>query len=154
MINKLGLSPKIVLAIGSTITLGGITISTFITNFWGFVFFFGVLSGIGCGMNYFVPMVCAWEYFPERKGLMTGILMGAYGLGSLVWVQVSTRIVNPDNEGTYDVGIDNLKYFHADVAMRVPRMFRILVIIWLCEVLLSLFLISRPNKKELAERVM
>jgi len=60
-------------------------ISTFTTTVWGFVVFFGCMGGLGCGINYIIPMVCAWEYFPEKKGLCTGILVGAYGLGSFIY---------------------------------------------------------------------
>ena len=85
LLNKRGWHPKAVLAMGGGIALCGITIASFMTNFWAFVFFYGVISAIGCGMNYFVPMVCAWEYFPERKGLTTGLLESAYGAGSFIW---------------------------------------------------------------------
>ena len=89
------------------------------------------MSGIGCGINYFVPIVCSWEYFPNRKGLITGIMVGSYGLGSFVYTQVSTMIINPNNELPYDVGIKDVKYFHENVARRVPTMFRILAFIWM-----------------------
>ena len=85
LLNKRGWHPKAVLCLGGGIALCGITIASFMTNFWAFVFFYGVISAIGCGMNYFVPMVCAWEYFPNRKGLTTGILESAYGAGSFIW---------------------------------------------------------------------
>lgn len=111
LLNKRGWHCKIVLTLGGLMSLGGIFIASFMTNFWAFVFFYGAFSGLGCGINYFVPMVCAWDYFPERKGMITGILVGAYGLGSFIWAQISTRIVNPNNEEAQDVGIKNLKYF-------------------------------------------
>ena len=93
LLNKRGWNPKVVLALGATISLGGITASSYMTNFWAFLFLYGGLSGIGCGINYFIPMVCSWEYFPTRKGLITGIMVGSYGIGSFVYTQISTRIV-------------------------------------------------------------
>jgi hypothetical protein len=48
-------------------------------------------------MCYFVPLVCAWEYFPHKKGLMTGIIIGAYGFGSFFFSLLSTKLVNPDH---------------------------------------------------------
>ena len=85
MINKLGWNPKLVVILGGGIALLGFFIASFMKSFWGFTFFYGFLSGIGCGINYFVPVVCNWEHFPERKGLMTGIMVGSYGIGSAIW---------------------------------------------------------------------
>tara|TARA_B110000285_G_C15057436_1_gene580398 strand:- start:916 stop:1077 length:162 start_codon:yes stop_codon:yes gene_type:complete len=51
-----------------------------------FVCSYGIMCGIGVGITYFVPLVCAWEYFPERKGLVTGIIVGAYGFGAFIYI--------------------------------------------------------------------
>ena len=29
-----------------------------------------------------VPLVCGWEYFPERKGLVSGMIEAAFGIGA------------------------------------------------------------------------
>jgi OFA family oxalate/formate antiporter-like MFS transporter len=47
---------------------------------------YGGMSGIGSGMNYLVPMVCCWEYFPKHKGTVTGIIVGAFGAGSFIFI--------------------------------------------------------------------
>ena len=53
------------------------------------------MSGVGCGLSYMIPVQCAWEFYPEKKGLVTGILMSAYGLGSFFYTLISTALVNP-----------------------------------------------------------
>lgn len=98
LVNQRRWNPKLVLLLGGTISLSGIVTASYMKNFWAFLFCYGALSGIGCGINYFVPIVCSWEYFPNRKGLITGIMVGSYGLGSFVYTQISTRIINPNNE--------------------------------------------------------
>ena len=52
--------------------------------------------GIGIGIGYLIGLVCAWEFFPNRKGLITGIVFGALGSGSLYFNFISLAIVNPD----------------------------------------------------------
>ena len=103
------------------------------------------------GITYFVPMVCAWEYFPERKGLVTGIIVGAYGLGAFIYIQVSTKIVNPDNLGT-TIESENedsmVSFFGEEVALRVPSMWRILCFIWLVHILIAIAMTSRPEQSE------
>ena len=146
LINKLDLNPKIVLTIGGLTSLTSMTLASTVTNFWHFVVLNGI-SGIGYGINYFVPMVCSWDYFPSRKGFVTGILVAAYGLGGFTWTLLSTEIVNPDNEKTYDVGIENLKYFRENVARRVPLMYQILVSIWVIQLIIATLLVSRPRER-------
>ena len=62
------------------------------------MFFYGVIGGIGCGINYMVPLVCAWDHFPNKKGLMTGIIVGAYGFGSFIYTRIAKEIINPEGE--------------------------------------------------------
>jgi hypothetical protein len=108
------------------------------------MFLYGAVNGIGCGMCYMVPLVCNWEYFPEKKGLVTGIIVGSYGFASFIFGLISTKICNPNN---IDPTIDGnqIKFFTADVADRVPTMMRVLVAMWACFVILAICLISRPT---------
>ena len=46
-------------------------------------------------MCYFVALICAWEWYPDRKGLVTGLTLGGYGFGSFIFAQISTKLVNP-----------------------------------------------------------
>ena len=54
-------------------------------------------NGIGCGMCYMVPLVCGWEYFPDRRGLVTGIVISAYGFGAFGFGLLAVNIINPDH---------------------------------------------------------
>lgn len=141
-------NPKHILALGGSISLTGIFLSSFTTDLMAFVASYGMMSGIGCGMNYFVPLVCCWEWFPQKKGLITGIIVGSYGIGTFIFVQVATWIVNPDNEQTSIEISSILSYFDESIASRVPTMLRILCLIWGCQVLGAVILISRPKKEE------
>ena len=82
--------------------------------------FFGAFTGIGCGLMYFVPLICCWEYYPERKGLITGVILGSYGLGNFFFTQVATLIVNPNNKDAEIHINDDLSYFTKDIADNVP----------------------------------
>lgn len=89
-----------------------------------------------------VPLVCNWEYFPKNKGLMTGITLSAYGFSSFVFSLMSTWLVNPDDKPC--TKIDDECIFQPEVANNVPYMIRTLGYIWICLVLISVMLISRP----------
>jgi len=45
---------------------------------------YGVITGLGGGMGYVCPIATLVKWFPERRGLMTGIGVCGYGMGALV----------------------------------------------------------------------
>lgn len=49
------------------------------------------------GSVYMVAVHHCWLWFPKTPGLVSGIIIGGYGLGALIFDQVSTAIINPDN---------------------------------------------------------
>jgi MFS family permease len=132
---------------GGSIAISGIFASSFAKDLPTFIALYGTLSGIGTGMTYMVPLVCCMEYFPDNKGLISGIIMGSYGGGSFIFNLVATKIVNPNGENA-DIKTNdpNLNIFDPSVANRVPKMLRILCMIWVFLVLLSACLISIPPK--------
>ena len=77
-------------------SLIGVFLSSFTRNLWLFMLFYGILNGLGSGMCYFVPLVCGWEYFPHKKGLVSGLVLAGYGFSSFIFSLVSTYLVNPD----------------------------------------------------------
>lgn len=145
-------NPKLILTLGSSIAITGVFISSYVQNFWLFVLFYGAMSGLGCGMGYIVPLICCWDYFPKSKGLMAGIIAGSYGLGSLVYTQVATKIVNPLSLSPQkDIGVADYKLFEEDVTVNVPRMLRSLVFIYAIQCFIGICLISRPKDEKSVE---
>ncbi len=47
----------------------------------------GVMVGFGIGMAYALPISLAAKWFPDRKGLVTGLAMAGFGVGSVLWSQ-------------------------------------------------------------------
>jgi MFS transporter, OFA family, oxalate/formate antiporter len=54
---------------------------------------YGVLSGIGMGMGYITPVATLVKWFPDRRGLMTGVAVAGYGAGALVMSPIAARLV-------------------------------------------------------------
>jgi OFA family oxalate/formate antiporter-like MFS transporter len=52
---------------------------------------YGVVAGLGMGMAYICPVATLVKWFPDRKGLMTGIAVCGYGAGALVMSPVAAR---------------------------------------------------------------
>lgn len=45
---------------------------------------YGAISGIGIGLGYVTPMSTVTKWFPDKKGLLTGIVAMGFGLGAFV----------------------------------------------------------------------
>ena len=45
---------------------------------------YGALTGIGMGMGYICPVATLVKWFPDRRGLMTGVAVCGYGFGALI----------------------------------------------------------------------
>ena len=91
-----------------------------------------------------VPLICGWEYFPKKRGLVTGICLGGYGFGSFIFSQVSSAIVNPGKDKPIDDPTYDINFYAESVALRVPKMIRQLVYMWIGLWLIGLVFVSRP----------
>lgn len=49
-----------------------------------FIAFYGVIGGIGLGIGYITPVSTLVKWFPDRRGLATGMAVLGFGAGSLI----------------------------------------------------------------------
>ncbi len=54
---------------------------------------YGVLSGLGGGMAYITPVATLVKWFPDRRGLMTGVAVAGYGAGALIFSPIAARLI-------------------------------------------------------------
>ena len=45
---------------------------------------YGIVGGFGLGMAYIVPIAMLQKWFPDRPGLITGIVVGGFGFGAVI----------------------------------------------------------------------
>src|SRR2546422_2490751 len=55
--------------------------------------FYGVLAGIGLGLGYIVPVATLVKWFPDRRGMITGIAVAGFGAGALIAAPLATRLI-------------------------------------------------------------
>jgi len=132
-------NPKLVLLLGSVIMVGSVFAATFCRTWWAFTFFYGLMFPVGIGIVYYVPIMCGWEWFPEHKGTVTGVVVAGYGFGAFIFGFISTALVNPTNEKPTLDG----KFFRDDVSKNVPNMLRICLIFWALLCVVSIATVSR-----------
>lgn len=134
--------PRVIMGAGCTLMCSSFFISSYVTSWWVFVFSYGVMFPLGVGIVYYTPMMCAWEWFPERRGMVSGIIVAGYGFGSSITGMISTKIVNPNNlqSSKNAAGID---IFPLEVAQKVPEMLRMLCCFFMVLSVIGIVCITR-----------
>ncbi len=59
---------------------------------WWLDLTYGVIAGFGNGMAYVTPVAMVTKWFPDRRGLGSGMVVMGFGLGAFVYNQVITRL--------------------------------------------------------------
>ena len=60
---------------------------------WWMYLSYGLLGGIGLGLGYIVPVATLVKWFPDRRGMITGIAVAGFGAGALITAPVATRLI-------------------------------------------------------------
>jgi MFS transporter, OFA family, oxalate/formate antiporter len=69
-----------------------------IGELWLLVLGYGVISGFGLGVAYIVPIAMLQKWFPDKRGLITGLAVGGFGFGAVLTAPVANWLIdqNPD----------------------------------------------------------
>jgi MFS family permease len=59
---------------------------------WWLYLTYGVIGGFGNGMAYVTPVAMVTKWFPEKRGLGSGLVVMGFGLGAFVYNQIVPRI--------------------------------------------------------------
>ncbi|HWX17608.1 MAG TPA: OFA family MFS transporter [Chthoniobacterales bacterium] len=85
--------PRIVALTGGVLYGLGVFLASFSHNLWWLYLSYGFVGGIGLGLGYIVPVAVLVKWFPDRRGLITGIAVGGFGAGALITAPVATRLI-------------------------------------------------------------
>jgi hypothetical protein len=90
--------PKVHLLIGGVIFVTSVLASGYMTNFYFFLLFYAVLAGTGYGIVYMLPLKNAWLFFPNKKGMIGGLILACHSFAAIGWSFFCAYLINPDNE--------------------------------------------------------
>lgn len=80
------------MAIAGGITLGfGYAIGSIGggASFWIVLLGVGFVGGAGIGLAYVVPIAVGMRWFPDHKGMITGLAVAGFGFGALGWIKIA-----------------------------------------------------------------
>jgi OFA family oxalate/formate antiporter-like MFS transporter len=85
--------PRVVAIVGGLLYGGGVFLASFTDRLWWLYLTYGVIGGIGLGFGYIVPVAVLVKWFPDRRGMITGVAVGGFGAGALVTAPIATRLI-------------------------------------------------------------
>src|SRR5467141_1499689 len=85
--------PRIVALTGGAFYGAGVFLASFTHSLAWLYISYGLIGGIGLGLGYIVPVAVLVKWFPDKRGLITGIAVGGFGAGALITAPVATRLI-------------------------------------------------------------
>ena len=131
--------------LGGYILSAGILLCSQATTLPSLLLFNGVFFGVGLGLAYSAPISASARWFPEQKGLVTGIIISGFGGGAFLFGSIANALVNPDNLAVSSDGYFDPK---GPVASNVPTMYIFLGCLYLAFITVGGLLISEPSPEE------
>jgi len=85
--------PRICAATGAVLVGLGFALASLTSSLVYLYLCIGVIVGIGNGFGYATPMPVGSKWFPDKRGLVVGIMVGGYGAGSAIFGPVANELV-------------------------------------------------------------
>src|ERR1700726_199660 len=75
--------PRLLISVGALMSGGGWVLSSYVNDLWALYFTYGVICGFGTGIIYVGIIGLMVRWFPDRRGLATGLAAAGYGFGAI-----------------------------------------------------------------------
>src|SRR3954467_5213771 len=62
-------------------------------HLWWLYASYGLIAGVGLGLGYIVPVATLVKWFPDQRGLITGVAVAGFGAGALITAPIATRLI-------------------------------------------------------------
>jgi len=87
--------PAFVIAVAGLVVGVGFLMVEFITEStpWLLWLSYGILGGIGMGMVYTTTIAVCQKWFPDHRGLVSGLIVSALGAGTVIFSKVAESVI-------------------------------------------------------------
>jgi OFA family oxalate/formate antiporter-like MFS transporter len=75
---------------------------------WMLYLTYGIIGGAGIGFAYVCPIAAAVKWFPDKKGLVTGLAVAGFGAGALFFAGPASTLLLPPAETGEAIGLSQL----------------------------------------------
>lgn len=96
-----GFGPRAIATTGGILYGLGVFLAGFVPHDSLYLLYltYGIIVGIGIGLGYIVPIAMLIKWFPDRRGLITGLAVAGLGFGSLIVAPIVTATMAKDGIG-------------------------------------------------------
>lgn len=93
-------SPRPVVMWGGVILGLGFFLASFATSAapWVLWVTYGIVGGFGMGMIYSTLIACCQKWFPDKRGMITGIIVSALGFGGVIFTPIAKKLIGTVGE--------------------------------------------------------
>ena len=93
IVDKIG--PREVTAVGGVMIGAGVFLASFVDadKIWLLYLSYGAMMGFGVGTIYTPIIACLSRWYPDKKGMITGLVVSALGAGGLVFTPIAKSLV-------------------------------------------------------------
>jgi OFA family oxalate/formate antiporter-like MFS transporter len=85
--------PRLVAAIGGSLFSLGLFLASYTQSLTWFMATAGFIAGVGGGFGYVVPTSVGSKWFPDKRGLVVGMMVGGYGAGSGIFGPIASSLI-------------------------------------------------------------
>jgi len=100
--------------LGASFLLGALLVAE--DRPWALYLTYGLIGGAGIGFGYVCPIAAAVKWFPDKKGLITGLAVAGFGAGALFFAGPASVLLLPPGEGEAPLGLSQILLVAVGVA--------------------------------------
>jgi MFS transporter, OFA family, oxalate/formate antiporter len=89
--------PRIVASVGGLFLGLGLLLASFSRSLLSLTLTYGILGGIGLGLAYGCPISAGIKWFPEKRGLITGLIVASFGAGAMVFAPLARKLIDAND---------------------------------------------------------
>jgi len=89
--DKIG--PRTVATVGGAMLGAGLVMASFANDLMMFTLAFSVIGGLGIGAAYVCPIATCVKWFPDKRGMITGLAVAGFGAGALVFTPIAKAFI-------------------------------------------------------------
>ncbi len=93
--------PRTVALVGGVVYGLGVLLAGFASSadqLWLLILGYGVIAGFGLGFAYIVPIAMLLKWFPDKRGLITGLAVGGFGFGAVLTAPLAQWLIDQNPE--------------------------------------------------------